>query len=326
MAQELERCRDALSQSQSGKGLSVKRLERRIAQLEESYQRLLAQEKDDGVRFEETGIDYLFCDEGHLYKNRRVDSSIDGMATAGSQRAQDLDAKLWALRQYHGPRVVTFATATQVANSIAELWTMQSYLQPDVLADVELAPFDSWAATFGRTITALELTPDGASYRMQTRFARFQNIPELLTLYRQVADVRTTEDLELPVPRLVGGAPETVVVPASQALSDYVAELAARAERVRNRAVTPTEDNMLKITGDGRRAALDLRLVGESPDPAGGKLAAAADRISSIYHATSEALYLELGDEPHPRPGALQLVCDASTPAGGGWNAYDELR
>ena len=130
---------------------------------EETYKRLLAEHtKDDGVRFEETGIDYLFVDEAHAYKNRRVDSSIDGAANSGSQRAQDLDAKLWALRSNHGPRVATFATATPVANSMAELWVMQTYLQPDHLEAVGLKPFDAWAATFGRTHTALELAPDGA--------------------------------------------------------------------------------------------------------------------------------------------------------------------
>lgn len=328
LADELDRCRQALSESQQGKALSVKRLERRIAQLEETYQRLLAVEaKDDGVRFEETGIDYLYVDEAHLFKNRRVDSAIDGIATSGAQRAQDLDAKLWALRRAHGPRVVTFATATPVANSVAELWTMQSYLQPDTLADVQLKPFDSWAATFGRTITALELSPDGASYRMQTRFARFQNVPELLTLYRQVADVRTSDDLSLPVPQLAGGAAETVVIPGSEELRDYVADLAARAERVRSRAVNPSEDNMLKITGDGRRAALDLRLVGRRPVPGGGKVAAVAERITAIHASTQSARYLDVDGQPHPRPGALQLVfCDVSTPSGDGWNAYDELR
>ncbi len=328
LGRELERCRLALGQSRSGKGLSVKRLERRIAQLEESYQRLLSAEtKDDGVRFEETGVDHLCIDECHLYKNRRVDSAIDGMGNPGSQRAQDLDAKLWALRRASGHRVVTFATATPVANSIAELWTMQSYLQPDVLAAADLEPFDSWAATFGRTVTALELAPDGASYRMKTRFARFQNIPELLNLYRQVADVRTAEDLKLPVPSLAGGGPETVVVAASETLRDYVAELAARAERVRSRVVMPDEDNMLKITGDGRRAALDLRLVGERPDPDGGKLAVAAERIAAIYRRSHDLRFLDEAGQSHDRPGALQLVfCDASTPSGSGWNAYDELR
>lgn len=327
LGEELERCRRALSESRQGKGLSVKRLERRVAQLEETYQRLLAADtKDDGVHFEETGVDYVFLDEGHLFKNRRVDSAIDGMATPGSQRAQDLDAKLWALRRARGPRVATFATATPVANSIAELWTMQSYLQPDVLAAVELDPFDAWAATFGRTITALELAPDGASYRMQTRFARFQNVPELLTLYRQVADVHTAEDLRLPVPQLAGDQAETVVVVATEELRAYVGELAERAEQVRAKAVTPAEDNMLKISGDGRRAALDMRLVGRA-QPLSGKLSTAAERIAAIHHRSRDHTYLDAAGSPHPRPGSLQLVfCDVSTPAASGWNAYDELR
>ena len=328
LSERLERLRDALTDSRTGKGLSVKRLERRVADEEERLRKLQAgHRKDDGVRFEETGIDHLMIDEAHLYKNRRVDSAIDGMAHPGSQRAEDLDAKLWTLRQRHGPRVVTFATATPVANSMAELWVMQSYLQPDVLAELGLGPFDAWAANFGRTVTALELAPDGNSWRMSTRFARFCNVPELMGMWRQTADVRTTADLALPIPALVGGRSETVVVPGSDELATYVASLAERAERVRNRAVDPTVDNMLKITGDGRRSALDLRLVGEAPDPSGGKLAAAAERITTIWRDTQDRSYLDVAGRPHPRPGALQLVfCDTSTPAGAGWNAYNELR
>ena len=328
LGEEIETARSALAGSKDGKGLSVKKLERRIAQMEETYKRLLAEHsKDDGVRFEETGIDYLFVDEAHAYKNRRVDSSIDGVANTGSQRAQDLDSKLWALRRMHGPRVVTFATATPVANSMAELWVMQSYLHPDLLVSVDLRAFDAWAANFGRTHTALELAPDGASYRMQTRFARFQNVPELLTLYRQVADVRTNDDLDLPVPALVGGQAETVVVEPNDALVKYVADLASRAEAIRNRAVDPSEDNMLKVTGDGRRAALDLRLVGESPPADGGKLTVAAQRIAAVHHATRDLRYADEHGQLTMRPGSLQLVfCDVSTPAAAGWNAYDELR
>jgi N12 class adenine-specific DNA methylase/CheY-like chemotaxis protein len=325
---ELAAARAALNSSRDGKGISVKRLERRVAQMEEKYKALLAEHtKDDGVRFEETGIDFVFVDEAHAYKNRRIDSSIDGVANSGSQRAQDLDAKLWALRTTNGPRSVCFATATPVANSMAELWVMQSYLQPDLLEHVEMGVFDGWAATFGRTHTMLELAPDGVSYRMQTRFSRFQNVPELLTLYRQVADVRTAADLDLPVPNLIGGKAETVVVPPSNALVHYVADLAERAEQVRSRAVNPSEDNMLAITGDGRRAALDLRLVGHDPDPEGGKVTVAAQRIAAIHHASSSRTYLDTGGRPALRPGGLQLVfCDVSTPAGDGWNAYDELR
>jgi N12 class adenine-specific DNA methylase len=329
LGEEIETARSALAGSKDGKGLSVKKLERRIAQMEETYKRLLAEHtKDDGVRFEETGIDYLFVDEAHAFKNRRVDSSIDGVANTGSQRAQDLDTKLWALRRMHGPRVVTFATATPVANSMAELWVMQSYLHPDLLASVDLRAFDAWAANFGRTHTALELAPDGASYRMQSRFARFQNVPELLTLYRQVADVRTNDDLDLPVPALAGGQAETIVVKPDGALVDYVADLASRAERIRNRAVDPSEDNMLKVTGDGRRAALDLRLVGEGVPTGGGKLTVAAQRIAAVHHATRDLRYTDDHGQLTLRPGALQLVfCDVSTPAAAaGWNAYDELR
>ncbi len=328
LAGEIETARAALAGSRDGKGLSVKKLERRIAQMEENYKRLLAEHtKDDGVRFEETGIDFLFCDEAHAYKNRRVDSSIDGAANTGSQRAQDLDSKLWALRRAHGPRVAVFATATPVANSMAELWVMQTYLQPDQLEAVGLRPFDAWAATFGRTHTALELAPDGSSYRMQTRFARFQNVPELLTLYRQVADVRTLDDLDLPTPVIAGGQAETVVVDPSDNLVDYVLDLAARAERIRNRAVDPSEDNMLKVTGDGRRAALDLRLVGLDAPTEQAKLDVTAQHISAIHHATRDHRYADDHGQLTLRPGALQLVfCDVSTPAGDGWNAYDELK
>ncbi|QYG94376.1 DEAD/DEAH box helicase family protein [Iamia sp. SCSIO 61187] len=327
LGEEIDTAREALGQSKGGKGLSVKKLERRIAKMEEVYKRLLAEEsKDDGVRFEETGIDYLYVDEAHAHKNRRVDSSIDGVATTGSQRAQDLTAKLWALRRDHGPKVVTLSTATPVANSMAELWVMQSYLHPDLLEEVGLRAFDAWAATFGRTHTALELSPDGSSYRMQTRFARFQNVPELLGLYRQVADVRTAEDLGLPVPAIVGGKPETVVVEPSDELIEYVADLAARAERVRAAAVDPSKDNMLKVTGDGRRAALDLRLV-DLDQPYGGKVAAAAQRVAALHHATADRTYEGPDGQLTMRPGALQLVfCDVSTPAAAGWNAYDDLR
>jgi N12 class adenine-specific DNA methylase len=327
-AEQLDRSRQALAESRAGKAISVKRLERRIAQLEEKHKRLMAEDtKDDGVRFDESGLDYLMVDEAHFYKNRTVDSAIDGMSHAGSQRAEDLDAKLWALRRRHGERVITFATATPVANSMAELWTMQRYLQPDVLDSLDMGPFDAWAANFGRTVTAVELSPDGSSYRLQTRFARFQNVPELLTMYRRVADVRTNEDLDMALPGLVGGKATTVVVPASATLVDYVEDLAQRAEQVRNRGVAPDEDNMLKITGDGRRAALDLRLVGLRPDEAGGKLAVAADRIAAIHRTSRDLRYTDLDGTEAARPGGLQLVfCDVSTPAGNGWNAYDELR
>lgn len=324
---EIEAARQALAVSKDGSRFTVKRLEKMVAQAEQTHKKLLsAHTKDSGVRWEETGIDHVAIDEAHLFKNRRIVTDIDGVAHPGSKRSQDLDAKLWALRRLHGPRTVVFSTATPVANSMAEMWVMQSYLQPDVLEAAGIRAFDAWAANFGRTHTALELAPDGASYRMKTRFARFQNVPELLGLYHQVADVRTADDLALPTPDLTGGKAEAVAVDGSDTLRSYVLQLAARAEAIRSGTVKPGEDNMLAVTGDGRRAALDLRLVDLPPDP-DGKVTVAARRIAAIHHATRETTYLDLNGQPSPRPGTLQLVfCDVSTPAGEGWNAYDELR
>ena len=258
--------RAAATASANGKGLTVKRLEAMIARLEERHAQLQAAErKDDGATFEQSGIDFLFVDEAHAYKNRPFPTRIQGVGGQGSHRAEDLDVKLWWLRRHHD-RAACLATATPIANTVAEMYVTQTYLQPATLATAGIDQFDAWAATFGATVTALELAPDGASYRMTTRFARYRNVPELLTLFRQIADVRTTDQLALPTPQLAGGKPETVIVAASAQLTDYVTTLAERADAVRNRRVDPTEDNMLKISGDGRRAALDLRLV-ERPRP-----------------------------------------------------------
>jgi N12 class adenine-specific DNA methylase/SAM-dependent methyltransferase len=315
--------------AESKEGLTVKRLEAHIARMEQRHERLLAaSEKDDGVRFEQTGIDYLFVDEAHHFKNRPFATNIAGVGGQGSQRAEDLEMKLDYLRSRHGPRVATFATATPVANSLAEMWVMQAYLQPHRLAATGVTSFDAWAATFGRTVTALELAPDGGSYRLSTRFARFRNVPELLTMFRETADVRSATQLALKIPAVTGGHPSTVVVPASDQLTAYVAELVERAERVRSRLVRPDEDNMLKISGDGRRAALDLRLVGHPLDPAGGKITAAANHIAAIHAAHKATRYADPSGEAAARPGALQTVfCDLGTPQPDGrWSVYEELR
>ncbi len=324
----LAELRAAIAASEAGQRLTVKRLEARVAQLEATQAKLLAEgHKDDGVTFEKTGIDYVFCDEAHHYKNRQFTTHMAGVGGQGSQRATDLELKLGYLRERHAARVTTFATATPIANSLSEMWVMQSYLQPERLAAAGVTSFDAWAATFGRTVTALELAPDGGSYRLQTRFARFANVPELLTMFASVADVRSAAELGLAIPAIAGGAPETVVVPPSEGLRDYVADLVRRAEAVRQRAVTPEEDNMLKITGDGRRAALDLRLVGCEPDPAGGKAAAAAERIARGYHATKHLVYPDASGAASPQRGSLQVVfCDLGTPKPGQWSVYEDLR
>jgi len=322
--------RAAIAASETGAGLSVKKLQLALLRAEERHRRLLAEHRrDDGVTFEATGIDYLFADEAHAYKNLHFATRIQGVGGDGSERAEDLAMKLGWLRDTHGTRVATLATATPIANSVAEMFVAQTYLQPGALAEAGIDSFDAWAATFGRTVTALELAPDGASYRMHTRFARFANVPELLRMFRAVADVRTPDSLGLSVPAIASGGPETCVVAPSDGLRRYVTSLVARAEAVRNRTVRPEEDNMLKVSGDGRKAALHLRLVGEGPDPDHGKLSAAATRIAQIYVRTATDRYLSAdGAEPSSRPGALQLVfCDIGTPrTDGGWSVYAQLR
>jgi len=315
--------------SASTEGVTVKRLEAAIARAEQNQSRLLAApKKDDGVPFLQLGIDYIACDEAHYHKNRAFPSRIQGVGGAGSQRAIDLEMKLSILRERHGDRVATFATATPIANSVAEMYTMQIYLQPERLAAAGVSGFDAWAAQFGRTTTALELSPDGGSYRMNTRFARFRNVPELLTMFRATADVKSAAELNLKIPKIAGGRSRNVVVTASEQLQDYVASLVERAERVRARAVPVEEDNMLKVSGDGRRAALDLRLVGMPPDPAGGKISVAADRIAGLYEQGRGCVYLDAAGKPSPNPGSLQVVfCDLGTPkADGSWSVYAELR
>ncbi|MGH9213046.1 MAG: helicase-related protein [Acidimicrobiales bacterium] len=308
---------------------TIKRMERMIEEKENQLERLLDRaSKDDGICFEETSIDHLFVDELHLFKNKAIVSSIDGIGRQGSRRATDLDSKLWYLHRANGARSLVGATATPIANSISEAWVMQTYLQPDVLEQAGLDRFDAWAATFAQQVNAVELAPDGGSYRLATRLARYQNVPELIGQFRRTADVRVRDDLDLKLPTLRGGAPHVVVVPASEELQDYVAGLVDRAEAVRGGGVDPKDDNMLKITSDGRHAALDMRLVGRPPDPAGGKIAVAADRITRIYQDTRHLTYLDASANPARRPGGFQFVfCDLSTPKDDGtWSAYEELK
>ncbi len=318
-----------LAASKSERGLSVKRLEGTLARAEERLKKLRDVDRDPAITFEATGIDYLCVDEAHGYKNLRLASNIPGVAVEGSNRATDLDLKMSYLRGRHGRRVATFMTATPIANSVAEAYTVLRFLAPADMEAAGITDFDTWAATFGEVVTDLELSPSGTGFRMKSRFAKFNNVPELLRLWHQVADVKTAEDLHLPTPDLEGGAPETVVVPPSQELVDFMAQLAARADLVSSRAVRPEEDNMLRISSHGRAAALDLRLVDHQIDGLGAfldrepsKVDAVAERVAGIYHDHADVLF---GNDPEP--GALQLVfCDLGTPTGAGWNAYEELK
>ena len=326
---QLADLRRQLENSQAAGGLTVKRLQGTLQRAEERLKKITDTDRDPAITFEHSGIDYLCIDEAHGYKNLRLASNIPGVAIEGSQRASDLDMKISYLRERHGARTACFATATPIANSIAEAYVMQRYLRPDVLDAAGLTDFDVWAATFGEVTTDLELSPDGSRYRMQSRFAKFRNVPELLRMWHLSADIKTAEDLDLPTPDIAGGKPETVVVPASPELTQFMRSLAARADQVQAKAVDPKEDNMLRVATHGRMAALDLRLL--PPDLAAEpgvavteppKLDVAADRIAAIHHRHTQRAYPN-----HAAPGALQLVfCDLGTPSSAGWNAYRELR
>jgi N12 class adenine-specific DNA methylase/SAM-dependent methyltransferase len=327
---QLEEMRRQLENSKGGRGLTVKRLEGALARAEERLKALTDSAKDPGISFEQTGIDYVFADEAHGYKNLRTVSNIEGVGVEGSQRASDLDMKLAYLRARHGARTACFATATPIANSVAEAYTMQRFLRPDLLDEAGLTDFDTWAATFGEVTSDLELAPDGTRFRMKSRFAKFRNVPELLRIWHVSADIKTGEDLQLPTPELRNGRAETVVVPANGQLREFMRELSDRADKVQSRAVPPEEDNMLKVATHGRMAALDLRLLGREPGE-DAKLVAAANRIAATHHAHADASY---GDSDVL--GALQLVfSDLGTPTArsrsgtglaAGWNVYDELK
>jgi N12 class adenine-specific DNA methylase/SAM-dependent methyltransferase len=333
MERELDLTRSWLDSARlDGARLTVKRLQAALARAEERLKAKLDSAKDAGVTFDLTGIDYICIDEAHGFKNLRTPSNITDAAIDGSMRASDLDMKIGYLRRRNGRRVVTFATATPIANSVTEAYVMQRYLRPDLLEAAGISVFDSWAATFGQVVTQVELAPEGGdSFRVKSRFARFRNLPEMMKLWHVFADVKTAADLDLPVPALaprpVDGrrAPETAIVEPSAELLDYVADLGDRADKIRTRAVAPETDNMLKVSGDGRRAALDLRLVG-LPQTTAGKTAAAAERIAAIWRQHRDHEYRAPDGTPYPVRGSLQLVfCDLGTPRDG-WNAYGELR
>jgi N12 class adenine-specific DNA methylase len=312
--------------------LTVKRLQASIKRAEERLKAKLETTKDPGITFEQTGIDYLCVDEAHDYKNLRTITSIPGAAIEGSQRATDLDSKLHYLRNREGTnRVVTLATATPITNSITETHVMLRLLRPDLLADAGVLEYDCWAGTYGEMVTGLEMSPDGGSYRMKTRFSRITNVPELLRMWLVPADVKTAEDLNLPTPRLAARPedgqrlPRNIVIEPSAELLELVQDLGERAERIRQRLVEPEVDNMLRVSHHGRSGALDLRLLGRDTQE-DTKVVVAAREIASRYHANRENVYLLPDGSEHPTRGALQLVfSDLGTPSDA-WNVYDELR
>ena len=298
---------------------TVKQMERMRKQLEKKLDKLNDQSrKDDVVTFEQLGVDSLMVDEAHAFKNLAVLSkmrNVAGISQTESQRASDLYMKCRYLDEITGSRGVVFATGTPISNSMAELYTMQRYLQRETLEQHGLSSFDAWASTFGETVTAVELAPEGTGYRTKTRFSKFYNLPELMSMFKQVADVQTADMLNLPVPKLVGGKPINVALPPSPQQKQMVVDLADRAEEIRAGNVDPTEDNMLKVTNDGRKLALDQRLIDPNlPENPNDKVHACAENVYRIWSETKDKKLTQL------------VFCDLSTPKPDGFNVYDDLR
>ncbi len=272
--------------------------------------------KDDLVTFEELGADRLFVDEAHNYKNLFLVTkmrNVSGLSQTEAQKSSDLFMKCRYLDELTGGRGVVFATGTPISNSMTELYTMQRYLQYEALRRQGLQHFDAWASTFGETVTAIELAPEGTGYRAKTRFARFYNLPELISMFKMVADIQTADMLNLPVPE---AEYHNVVIKPSEHQRSIVAELAERAEKVRNGMVDATEDNMLKITNDGRKLALDQRLISELlPDDPDGKVSACVGNIYRLWEQNRDKRLTQL------------VFCDLSTPHyDGSFNVYDDTK
>ena len=282
---------------------------------------------DSTLSWEDLDCDYLMVDEGHLFKNLRVESKSPLVRSASSTRAMDLDRKLrWLRNRNDGASRVTIATGTPVANALHEMWVMQNYTQPEILERTGLSHFDSWLAMFGRQEIRPEVDFKGA-WRMNTILAGYANVPELMAIAGQDIELLTSRDLGLPRPDLEGDDARIVEIPNSPEIKDFIDALAARETRVRTGTVEPAEDNMLAIYGAARAAALDLRLVGrEQPEP--NKISAAADEIAAIWAANKDREFEAAPGVPHPRPGALQMVfCDPGTPGGDSkLNVYEQLR
>lgn len=307
----------ALVKNDRGNNFTIKQMEKTKKTLQAKLAKLNDQSrKDDVVCFEELGIDRLFVDEADLYKNLYLYTkmrNVGGIAQTEAQKSSDMFMKCRYLDEVTGGRGVIFATGTPISNSMVELYTMQRYLQYDTLVEHGLQYFDAWASTFGETVTAIELAPEGTGYRLKTRFAKFYNLPELMMMFREVADIQTADMLNLPVPE---AEYRVVTTKPSELQQDMVAELGVRAERVRNGMVNPTEDNMLRITNDGRKLALDQRLINSLlPDSEESKVNACVDEVYKYWEDGKEKKLTQL------------LFCDLSTPkTDGSFSVYNDVR
>lgn len=330
LAEKIARYDEALNSFQKeGTGRAgnrtVKQVEKAKEKLLERSKKLLDAKVDDGVTWDVLGIDFLMVDEAHYFKNLGFPTR-SGYGPPASKRAEGLALKLWTLRHGHignGSRIGMLLSGTLISNTLAEAYVFQSYLQPERLEELEIEHFDAWAGMFVQDETKIEVAPDGGSFRMNTRPSRFNNVPELLVTFAEVADLQTREKLGLLGPDAVY---DTVVVPPSDALTEYVDSLVERADMIRGGGVDPHDDNMLKVCTDGRKAALDLALVGVHTRDR-GKLDPVVDRVyaSWLDHQTTE--YLGMDGQPSPVPGNLQVVfCDLGTPNSESSQVYGKIR
>lgn len=336
-AEEIAKLRATLSdlpKSGSTKDVArTKAVEKKIASLESRYDQYLSK-KDPGLTFEQTGCDFLLVDEADMFKNLSRESGNPELAHAGSQQARDLDFKLRAMREAKAEAgisptspTVAFATGTPIANSLAEMWVMTHYLRPDLFEQMGINSIDDWAGAFVRLETKMELGPDGVTWKARERIVGFTNAPEMLGIYNQFTSVVTREQVPAKLPSLATGKRITVERQRSEAVAEYVNDLAQRANNLDG--VDPTEDNLLKITSDGKKVALDPRLVGLAPDPDGGRVASVADQIMQIHNTTKDTVYNDpVTSTPHPTTGGLQLVfCDQSVPRDDGrFSFYTALK
>lgn len=314
-----------------GEKFTVKQLEATKVKLENKLSKLNDQSnKDDVVTFEELGVDRLYVDEAHYYKNLFVYSkmtNVGGISQVEANKSSDMFMKCQYLDELTNSKGITFATGTPISNSMVELYTMQRYLQYDLLKEYGYINFDSWAAQYGETVTAVELTPEGTGYRTKVRFARFNNLPELMSLFKECSDIQTSDMLKLPVPK---ANYHNVSVKPSEIQVEMVKELGERAEKIRDGAVKPYEDNMLNITNDGRKLALDQRVINPAlPDFEGSKINACINNIYNIWRDTSDkkSTQLVFCDLSTPTAkGSASEVTDSKEQAQVFTNVYDDIR
>ena len=315
---EIEEITNGISslKANNGERFTIKQLERTKKGLKAKLEKLNKNDrKDDLITFEEIGVDRLFVDEAHFYKNLFLFTkmnNVSGLSTTDAKKSSDLYLKCRYLDEITGGKGVVFATGTPISNSMTEMYTMQRYLQYSTLVKHNLQHFDCWASTFGETSTSIELAPEGSGYRMKTRFSKFFNLPELINMFKEVADIKTADMLNLPVPN---AHYQNVAVKPSDIQKELVESLGERAQKIRDGTVDPHEDNMLKITNDGRKLALDQRLINELlPENKNSKVNACIKNILKIYHETVEEKSTQL------------VFCDMSTPRNDVFNVYDEIR